>query len=72
MLSGEPCETAADLRFRVFGFPVRVHPWFWLILSIPVGLTLAIVGLAAGDRVLMYFFMFLTYANAQALQSSRE
>jgi stage IV sporulation protein FB len=31
MLLGEPERTQADLNFRVFGFPVRVHPFFWLI-----------------------------------------
>jgi Zn-dependent protease len=25
-----PQETRFDLRFRAFGFPVRVSPWFWL------------------------------------------
>jgi stage IV sporulation protein FB len=30
MLIGEPPPTQADLHFRVFGFPVRVHPFFWL------------------------------------------
>jgi stage IV sporulation protein FB len=27
----EPNETPYDLRWRMFGTPVRVHPWFWLI-----------------------------------------
>jgi stage IV sporulation protein FB len=31
MLLGEPPPTQADLHFRVFGFPVRVHPFFWLV-----------------------------------------
>ncbi|MCI0492021.1 MAG: site-2 protease family protein [Planctomycetes bacterium] len=31
MLLGEPPPTQADLHFRLFGFPVRVHPFFWLI-----------------------------------------
>lgn len=26
----EPERTPYDLRFRLFGFPVRVHPWFWI------------------------------------------
>jgi len=26
--------TAFDLRFRIFGFPVRVHPLFWLIAAL--------------------------------------
>lgn len=32
MLLGEPSETRADLRFRLFGFPVRVHPFFWVVM----------------------------------------
>ena len=40
-----------------------------LLLSVLVGIGLAILGLVIGDRMLMYFFLFLTYANAQALQS---
>jgi Zn-dependent protease len=31
MLLGEPAPTQADLHFRLFGFPVRVHPFFWLV-----------------------------------------
>lgn len=27
----EPPRSQYDLNFRVFGFPVRVHPYFWLI-----------------------------------------
>jgi stage IV sporulation protein FB len=26
----EPARTPYDLNFRLFGFPVRVHPFFWL------------------------------------------
>ena len=31
MLLGEPTPTQADLHFRIFGIPVRVHPFFWLV-----------------------------------------
>ncbi len=27
----EPAPTAFDLRFRLFGIPIRVHPLFWII-----------------------------------------
>ena len=30
MLFGEPEPTQADVHFRVFGFPVRVSPYFWV------------------------------------------
>lgn len=31
MLFGEPDRTQADLHFYLFGFPVRVHPLFWVV-----------------------------------------
>lgn len=31
MFLAEPRPTEYDLRFNLFGFPVRVHPLFWLI-----------------------------------------
>jgi Zn-dependent protease len=31
MLLSEPAPTPADLRFRLFGFPVRINPFFWLV-----------------------------------------
>lgn len=31
MLLGEPRRTQFDLNFSLFGFPIRVSPWFWLV-----------------------------------------
>jgi stage IV sporulation protein FB len=31
MFLGEPSASQADLHFRLFGFPVRVHPFFWVV-----------------------------------------
>jgi stage IV sporulation protein FB len=31
MLFYEPPPTQADVHFRLFGFPVRVSPWFWIV-----------------------------------------
>ena len=31
MLFMEPSQTPYDLRWRMFGVPVRVHPRFWLV-----------------------------------------
>lgn len=31
MFAVEPPPSQGDLHFRIFGFPVRVHPWFWLV-----------------------------------------
>jgi stage IV sporulation protein FB len=39
---GEPPPTQADLHFRAFGFPVRVHPWFWIVALL--------LGLGGGER----------------------
>src|SRR6187401_1848277 len=37
MFLGEPAPTQADLHFQLFGFPVRVHPYFWVV-SVLMGL----------------------------------
>jgi stage IV sporulation protein FB len=34
---GSPDETAYDLRFRLLGIPVRVHPLFWLVMLLISG-----------------------------------
>jgi Zn-dependent protease len=31
LILGEPPPSPGDLHFRLFGFPVRVHPFFWLV-----------------------------------------
>lgn len=31
MLLGEPAPTQADIHFRIFGIPVRIHPLFWVV-----------------------------------------
>lgn len=31
MFLAEPPSTDYDLRFKLFGFPIRVHPFFWLL-----------------------------------------
>lgn len=32
MLLGSPEHTNYDLRFRLLNIPIRVHPWFWLVM----------------------------------------
>lgn len=73
MLLGEPERTQADLCFRLFGIPVRVHPFFWLVALIlganlihsPVDLLvwilavfIAILVHEVGHAVLMRLFGF--------------
>lgn len=31
---GEPAPSAGDLHFAVFGIPVRIHPFFWLMAAL--------------------------------------
>lgn len=40
----EPERTAYDLRFRLLGFPVRVHPWFWIVTILLNGDSLLKIG----------------------------
>ena len=41
MFLAEPPPSNADLHFRIFGFPVRVHPLFWVVVLI--------LGVSSGD-----------------------
>jgi membrane-associated protease RseP (regulator of RpoE activity) len=43
VLLAEPSRTQFDLNFSIFGFPVRVHPFFWI-----VGLMFGFTGSADG------------------------
>ena len=31
MILAEPSPSQGDLHFSLLGFPVRIHPWFWLV-----------------------------------------
>lgn len=49
MLLVEPPQTRFDLHFQLLGFPVRVHPFFWLI-----GFLLGVSGGAQGISVVIW------------------
>jgi len=56
VLIAEPPPTSWDLHFQVFGFPVRIHPAFWL-----VGVLLGYSGgKDAGIHLLIWFVVFFT------------
>lgn len=57
MLLAEPQRTQFDLNFQVFGFPVRVHPLFWLM-----GL---ISGYSGGDSagILLLTWIFAVFVS---------
>jgi stage IV sporulation protein FB len=50
VLLAEPPRTPYDLNFQVLGFPVRVHPLFWL-----VGLLLGFSGGTSGISLIIWF-----------------
>lgn len=58
MILGEPPPTPADIHFRLFGFPVRVHPFFWL-----VTLFLAIGGRGAADPLLTLIWVVVVFIS---------
>jgi stage IV sporulation protein FB len=51
MLIGVPETTNYDLRFRIAGIPVRVHPMFWLVT--------AILGMNAGREDPAYILLWI-------------
>jgi len=56
VLLAEPPRTQFDLNFQVLGFPVRVHPFFWL-----VGLVMGLSGRPSGiEMVIWIFAMFVS------------
>jgi stage IV sporulation protein FB len=50
---GEPARTAYDLKFALFGIPIRVHPLFWL-----AGLLLGSSQQPDGPRLLVWMVAF--------------
>jgi len=58
MLLGEPPPTQADLHFRLFGFPVRVHPFFWV-----VALLLGIGGGGPADPVKVLIWVAVVFVS---------
>lgn len=54
MLLGEPERTQWDLSFSLFGIPIRVHPFFWL-----VGLLLAARSSSALDVLIWIAALFI-------------
>ena len=33
MLIGEPSSSSGDIHFQLFGFQIRITPWFWFIVG---------------------------------------
>jgi stage IV sporulation protein FB len=53
MFIGEPAPSQADLHFRLLGFPVRVHPLFWVV-SLLLGMGGFRGGAAEPGKVLIW------------------
>ena len=58
MLIGEPARTQADINFSLFGFRVRVHPFFWLM-----GLLLGMGGREQADPVEMLLWVVVVFVS---------
>ena len=58
MIFNEPSRTAYDLKFRVLGIPVRVHPLFWL-----VALLLGVGGGDGRDLARMLFWVGAVFVS---------
>lgn len=57
-LLGEPPATQADLHFRFFGIPVRVHPFFWV-----VALLLGMGGSGQADPVRVLIWVAVVFVS---------
>jgi Zn-dependent protease len=57
-LIGEPAATQADLHFRLFGIPVRVHPFFWV-----VTLLLGMGGGGPADPVMVLIWVAVVFVS---------
>ncbi|MEM8947502.1 MAG: site-2 protease family protein [Planctomycetota bacterium] len=54
MILAEPPPSQGDLHFRLFGFPVRIHPFFWV-----VAVLLSIRGDSPPEKVLSWVVALL-------------
>ena len=61
MLIGDPARTQADINFSLFGFSVRVHPFFWLIALV--------LGMGGGERADAE--LDLEYVRAERMVNNR-
>jgi membrane-associated protease RseP (regulator of RpoE activity) len=70
VLLAEPSRTQFDLNFSLFGFPVRVHPLFWLM-----GVILGFQGAVDGIRIITWlvatFVSILIHELGHALMIRR-
>jgi membrane-associated protease RseP (regulator of RpoE activity) len=69
VFAAEPQETQYDLRFRIAGFPVRVHPLFWLM-GVILGARSA-DGMRLVIWILVIFVSVLAHELGHALMMAR-
>jgi Zn-dependent protease len=67
----EPGRTAYDVAFRLFGFPVRIHPFFWLFSAL-LGSDLLVLGpLYLAIWIAIVFASILVHEMGHALAFRR-
>lgn len=66
MILAEPPRTAYDLNFELFGFPIRIHPFFWLV-GFVLGFQVNSDGLTILTWMLVFAFSILIHELGHAL-----
>jgi len=54
-LIGEPAPTQADIHFQLFGIPVRIHPFFWVVA--------VLLGIRLKDPVMVLIWVFSVFIS---------
>lgn len=69
MLLGEPPRTQGDLAFSLFGIPVRVHPFFWLIALLLGAQSGSVAGLLTWMVALFLAILCHEFGHAMAMRA---
>lgn len=55
----EPPSSQGDIHFRLFGFPVRIHPFFWVVVAL-LGLNRGDEGTPPGELLMWVAVVFVS------------
>jgi len=71
VLLGEPPRSPGDLNFALFGIPVRIHPFFWLVALLLGARSADAMSLVSWVVVLLISILFHELGHAMALRAFR-